>query len=96
MLRMGFHETWVNTVMRCVKSVSYKVKINGDLTEETVSERGLRQGDPISPYLFLTCAEGFSSLLDNAEERGESEGVRVCAGAPSINHLCLQTTHCYF
>jgi hypothetical protein len=40
MLKMGFHETWVNTVMRCVTSVSYKVKINGDLTEEIIPERG--------------------------------------------------------
>jgi hypothetical protein len=37
--------------------------------------------------LFLICAEGFSSLLNNAEFTGEMEGVRVCAEAPSINHL---------
>jgi hypothetical protein len=86
-LKMGFVEIWVNTVMRCVTSVSYKVKLNGDLTEEIIPECGFRQGDPISPYLFLICVEGFSSLLHAVETREELEGVKVCVDAPSINHL---------
>jgi hypothetical protein len=52
-----------------------------------VPERGLRQGDPLSPYLFLLCAEAFSCLLHAAEGRGELEGVRVCPDAPSNIHL---------
>jgi hypothetical protein len=87
MLKMGFADTWVNTVMRCVTSVSYKVMLNGGLTEEIIPECGLRQGDPISPYLFLICAEGFSSLLNAAERRGDLEGVKICVDAPSVNHL---------
>jgi len=47
----------------------------------------LRQGDPISPYLFLLCAEGFSALLEKAEEEGKIHGIRVCRGAPSVSHL---------
>jgi hypothetical protein len=47
----------------------------------------LHQGDPISPYLFLICAEAFSCLLNAAEERGQIVGVRVSQEAPSINHL---------
>ena len=48
MLKMGFAEVWVNTVntvIRCVISVSYKVKLNGDLIEEFIPECGLRQGN---------------------------------------------------
>jgi hypothetical protein len=47
----------------------------------------LRQGDPLSPYLFLLCAEGFSALLQQAEQEGKIAGVKVCPGAPSVLHL---------
>jgi hypothetical protein len=49
--------------------------------------RGLCQGDPLSPYLFLLCAEGLSSLLLYEEEVGGIAGVRVCRNAPSFSHL---------
>lgn len=53
MHKMGFSEQWVNRIMLCLTSVSYKVKVNGDCTEEIVPQRGLRQGDPLSSYLYL-------------------------------------------
>lgn len=74
MIRLGFHEQWVSTIMKCVTTVTYRIKVNGELTEEIVPERGLRHGDPLSPYLFLICAEAFSCLLHAAEEIGELEG----------------------
>lgn len=49
--------------------------------------RGLRQGDPLSPYLFLMVAEGLSCMIKKAEERGELNGVKVCREAPIISHL---------
>jgi hypothetical protein len=87
MLRLGFHRRWVDLVMKCVTSVKYRIRVNGELSEEFIPERGLRQGDPISPYLFLLCAEGFSSLLAKAEEEGKIRGVHVCRNAPSVSHL---------
>ena len=47
----------------------------------------MRQGDPLSPYLFLLCAEGFSALLSKAEEEGMFSGVKICRNALSISHL---------
>jgi hypothetical protein len=72
--------------MNFVMTVRYRICVNGELTDEIIPQRGLRQGDPLSPYLFLICAEVFSCMLNAAERQGETVGVRVCQGAPSINH----------
>ena len=66
---MGFHDKWISLIMMCVTTVSYSVLINGDPKGKITPSRGLRQGDPISPYLFLICAEGLSAMLKK-EERG--------------------------
>jgi hypothetical protein len=50
-----------------VKSVNYSVVVNRNVVGKIFPSRGLRQGDPISPYLFIICAEAFSSLLQNAQ-----------------------------
>ncbi|KAM6552991.1 hypothetical protein CsatB_013753 [Cannabis sativa] len=52
-----------------------------------VPSRGLRQGDPISPYLFLVCAEVFSALIRKFEERKWLHGCKVANGAPSVSHM---------
>ncbi|XP_019184158.1 PREDICTED: uncharacterized protein LOC109179042 [Ipomoea nil] len=85
--RLGFDDRWVQLVMLCVRSVRYKVLINGRPSEEIVPTRGLRQGDPLSPYLFIICAEGLSLLLQDSQTRGLIHGCRVARGAPSISHL---------
>jgi len=87
MRRLGFCEQWINLIMECVTTVTYRVKVYGELSEAFAPERGLRQGDPLSPYLFLLCAEGFSELLRNAEESGMVKGLKICHGAPSVSHL---------
>lgn len=60
MMRLGFHSRWVNKIMFCVETVRYRIKINGKQSEEVEPKRGLKQGDPLSPYLFLLCQELFS------------------------------------
>lgn len=55
--------------------------------QKNLFRSGLRQGDPISPYLFLICAEGFSALLSKAEMEGKMQGIRVCRNAPTVSHL---------
>jgi hypothetical protein len=63
MLKLGFHHEFVELIMRCVTTVSFSIKVNGLLTEVFRPTRGIRQGDPISPYLFLLCSEGLSCML---------------------------------
>jgi hypothetical protein len=87
MMKLGFCQAWIKLMMNCVSTVNYQIKVNGALSSAFTPERGLRQGDPLSPYLFLLCAEGFSSLLSKAENDGLISGVKICRNAPSISHL---------
>jgi hypothetical protein len=87
MLRLGFRKDFVELLMACISSVRYKVRYNDQETGEIIPTRGLRQGDPLSPYLFLICAEGLSTALAHREEVLGIEGVRVCRNAPSVSHL---------
>lgn len=51
------------------------------------SSRGIRQGDPLSPYLFLLCAEGLNALLRKAVDGGQLKGISVCGRRPAVSHL---------
>lgn len=84
---LGFNGRWYELVMKCATTVGYQVKVNGDVTETIIPERGLRQGDPLSPYLFLICAEGFSAMLHEAERNGRLKGIKNCNNAPSVSYL---------
>jgi len=76
MLWLGFQEAFVLLVMRCVILVSFSIKVNGTLSSVFRPSRGIQQGDPISPYLFLLCAEGLSCLLKSVDPMHLSRGVR--------------------
>ena len=87
MKKLGIHRRMVEVVMRCVYIVTYSVWINGKPKRHIIPSRGLRQGDPLSPYLFLLCAKGLFGLLRQQVERGSIKGMAVCRGAPCIFHL---------
>lgn len=61
--------------------------LNGVIGPSFRPGRGLRQGDSLSPYLFMFVADVLSAMIQRLEVRGELEGVRVCRGAPSVSHL---------
>ena len=63
MERMGFHSKWIGCIMKCIKSVSYSILVNGEPKCHIIPTRGIRQGDPLSPYLFLLCSEGLNGLI---------------------------------
>ncbi|XP_025665275.1 uncharacterized protein [Arachis hypogaea] len=83
----GFNLHWVKLIMMCVSQVSYKIKINGVLSRSFVPQRGLRQGDPILPYLFIIAAEVFTILVDKAKDEGRISGVRIAPTALAISHI---------
>jgi hypothetical protein len=76
-------------VMMCVSTTQYMVLVNGVPMRRIIPTRGISQGDPLSSYLFLICAEVLSSLLSKADREGVLTGVPTSRGGPCINHLFL-------
>jgi hypothetical protein len=87
MCKLGFSPRWTQLVMTCVRTVSYSVIVNGKPVGNFRPSRGIRQGDPISPYLFLICAEALSSLLHHAVQSGTITGVPTSPRGPYLSHL---------
>ena len=87
LLRLGFNANFVRLIMRCVTSVRFSVRMNGELLPSFTPSRGLRQGCPASPFLFLLCAEGLTSLLNHFGGHYVDRGIWVSCRSPWINHL---------
>ena len=87
MEKTGFHEKWIQLIMQCITTVSYSMIINGSVHGCIFPTRGLRQGDPLSPYLFLLCVDGFSSLIKDAARNQMLSGISICRGCSMVTHL---------
>lgn len=85
--RLGFDRVWVRWIMACVSSVSYSVLLNGSSHGFIKPERGLRQGDPLSPFLFILCAEALVNCLNNSALKGNLHGIQIGPLGPSVHHL---------
>lgn len=85
--KMGFVERWVRLMMTCITSVSYSILINGEPKGMVVPTRGIRQGDPLSPFLFLLCTEGLNGLISQAANQGDIKGFDLCRNSPRLTHL---------
>ncbi|RVW30599.1 LINE-1 reverse transcriptase-like [Vitis vinifera] len=77
MQKMGFGEKWIRWIKWCISTASFSVLVNGTPTGFFQSSKGLRQGDPLSPYLFVIAMEVFSAFLKRAVEGGYLSGCRV-------------------
>ncbi|CAH9147117.1 unnamed protein product [Cuscuta epithymum] len=87
MTRLGFDERCVNMIMECVSTVKYSLQINGKHSGPIAPTRGIRKGDPLSPYLFIIIMEGLNELIQAKEASAEVQGVRVAKNVPIISHL---------
>uniref|UniRef100_A0A803NML1 Reverse transcriptase domain-containing protein n=1 Tax=Cannabis sativa TaxID=3483 RepID=A0A803NML1_CANSA len=87
MEKMGFDHLWISLIMRCISTSSFSFSLNGDIVGHVTPHRGLRQGDPLSPYLFLICSEGLSRFLQAQEQSGMLKGLCLTRNAPSVSHL---------
>jgi hypothetical protein len=85
--RFGFCEKWIDWIRACVFSGNMSILVNGCPTEEINIQRGLKQGDPLAPLLFLIVAEGLGGLMKKAVETNHFCGFCIGDNGLSISHL---------
>ena len=85
MLKLGFDERWVQLAMATIHTATYSVLINGEPKGYISPSQGLK--DSLSPYLFLLCVEGLSSLIRKAMETKQLHGILSCKNGVCISHL---------
>jgi hypothetical protein len=83
----GFDDKWRAWMKACVCSGSMSILVNGSPTEEICIKRGLKQGDPLAPLLFLLVAEGLGGLMRKAVERGRFQPFKVGRGGMPVSIL---------
>jgi hypothetical protein len=73
--------------MRCISTVSFSILVNGQPSHSFNPHRGIKQGDPLSPYLFILCADVFSGMLTKSQNQSLIHGITIAHDAPKISHL---------
>ncbi|KAL0378863.1 UNVERIFIED_CONTAM: LINE-1 retrotransposable element O protein [Sesamum radiatum] len=91
--RLGFDPSFISLIHSCVTTTSYSILLSGQKFGYFHPQRGLRQGDPLSPYLFLFCAEVFSCLISMAEAAGQLKGWQLVVVDLGSHTYYSQTIH---
>ncbi|XP_048503164.1 uncharacterized protein LOC125498892 [Beta vulgaris subsp. vulgaris] len=94
--KMNFPEIWVQWIMQCITTVSYAVLVNGEPSQTIFPSAGLRQGDPLSSYIFILCMEVLSRNLTHLQNMKELEGLKIARTAPKISHLFFADDALFF
>ena len=87
MEKLGFGQIWISWIMECVTSASMSVLLNGSPLRPFRMEKGLKKGDPLSPYLFLLVSETLVYILKRAHDLNMIEAVRIGKAKVSLKHL---------
>ena len=80
---------FTNIVWRCILTAKMKVLWNGEALEEFTLSRGIQQGDPLSPYIFVFCIERLSQLINEAVNHGFWKPIQLSRNDPKISYLCF-------
>lgn len=84
---VGIKGSILELLMQCIISVQYKAILNGELIDSFSPQCGIRQGDPLSPYIFVLCTEKLSHLIQQKIQDRAWKSVQICQGGPHISHL---------
>ena len=96
MRKMGFNERWITLMMLFVSTVFYSILINGAPNGFFRPTRGIRQGDPLSPFPFLLCTEGRHGLITQSALRGDIHGFSLSKRSPSLTHILFADNNLLF
>ena len=79
---MGFDPHWIKLMRECISLVQYRVLLNGQPRGLIIPNRGLRQGDPLSPYLIIMCTKALITNIKKAEREKQITGMKVTRACP--------------
>lgn len=96
MKALGLNDQWIKLVISCISTITYSILINDKPSISFHLSTGLRQGDPLSHYLLFMCDEGLSCLINNAEQKGEIQGLDVARGETNISHILFADDNILF
>ncbi|CAL2265654.1 unnamed protein product [Prunus armeniaca] len=96
MAKMRFDNFWIHLVITCISTVSFSILLNGKPGASFFPSQGLRQGDPLSPYLFLIISKVLSLNISTLVNEGELAGVKVARGAPVLSHIFFADDSLFF
>ena len=85
--KLGFNGVFIGWILACVSSVSFEVLVNGGKSDQFKPSRRLRQGDPLSAYLFIIGQEVLSRILEKEFTLKNIDGVKASASAPPVTHV---------
>ncbi|CAL9013233.1 unnamed protein product [Prunus brigantina] len=83
----GLRGRVLELLMQCITTVKYQAILNGEVTESFQPACGIRQGDPLSPYIFVLCMEKLSHIINGAVLGKIWKPIKVVRGGPAISHL---------
>ena len=96
LLKFSFDQLWVARIMKYIISVSYQVLINEEAKGNIIPSQGLRQGDPLSPFLFILCTEVLISHIRHADRDKTITCIKIARESPSISHLRFADANLFF
>ncbi|XP_031099806.1 uncharacterized protein LOC116004005 [Ipomoea triloba] len=86
---IGFNENWIKLIMHCIQTPRMSLLWNGDTLPQFSPSRGIRQGDTMSPAIFVLCMEQLSQLIEGRVLEGVWKGIRLSSSGPPLSHLCF-------
>ena len=87
MEKLGFGQKWIRWIMNCVRTASMSILLNGSPLQPFKIEKGLRQGDPLSPYLFILVSEALVYILKKAHDMNLIQADSIGKAKVSLKHL---------